>query len=72
VSYALESDGDRTILDDLQWADWDQDGRLLAATVDGRLQHRRLHSAGAEIITVADLSELAPAPVPAPDWARRW
>jgi hypothetical protein len=48
VSYALESDGDRTILDDLQWADWDQDGRLLAATVDGRLQHRRLHSAGAE------------------------
>ena len=30
VRYSLESAGDVEILDDLQWADWDRAGRLLA------------------------------------------
>ena len=31
---------DDQVLDDVQWADWSADGRLLVATVDGRLQVR--------------------------------
>ncbi len=72
VTYALETDGALLLLDDLQWADWDRDGRLLAATRSGRLQVRELHQARAEVAFEADLSHMEPTPVPAPDWARRW
>lgn len=39
--YRLDGDGERDEpLDGVQWADWSADGRLLVATLDGRLQVR--------------------------------
>lgn len=72
VRYSIESDGDLTILDDLQWADWDRDGRLLVATRNGRLQVREMEGRNARVLFEADLSTTAPDPAPAPDWATRW
>lgn len=70
VQYSLEVDGCLTVLDDLQWADWDQDGRLLVATRTGRLQVRRFNSGHEETVFDEDLTRLDPTPSPAPDWAQ--
>ena len=70
--YSLEADGELTILDDLQWADWDRGGRLLAATRTGKLQVRQVSFRRGQILFEQDLSQLDPRPVPAPDWAARW
>lgn len=70
-TYALVGPDDLEVLDDVQWADWSSDGRLLVATSDGRLQIR----SGAHVDTVTfehDLSGETPDPQPAPAWARRW
>lgn len=72
VRYSLESDSSLELLDDLQWADWSQEGHLLVATRSGRLQTRTLTHDGFEILFEADLSVLEPNPTPAPDWAQRW
>jgi hypothetical protein len=72
VRYALELRGRSVPLDDLQWADWDDRGRLLAATRDGRLQIRILAGDTYECAFEEDLAILAPDPVPAPAWARHW
>ena len=72
VCYSLEADGDLEVLDDLQWADWDSQGRLLAATRCGKLQIRNLNAEGFETVFEENLALLEPAPVPSPDWAQRW
>jgi hypothetical protein len=72
VRYSLESAGNVELLDDLQWADWDREGQLLAATRSGKLQVRNLKAARTEIVFEEDLSVLAPNPTPAPLWAQRW
>jgi len=72
VGYTLESDGASEALEDLQWADWDREGHLLAATRSGRLQLRRLRAERSEVLFEEDLSLLEPGPSPAPPWARRW
>jgi hypothetical protein len=72
VLYSLESGGDLECLDDAQWADWDQCGRLLVATRGGRLQMRNLGAGRAEILFDEDLSLLEPNPAPAPSWAYHW
>jgi hypothetical protein len=72
VRYSLESDGDLKHLDDFQWADWDREGKLLAATRSGKLQICDLDSEGAKILFEQDLSVLDPNPTPAPAWAQRW
>jgi len=72
IHYSLEADGQLTFLDDLQWADWDRDGRLLVATRAGRLQVRRFGSGPEETLFEEDLALLDPQPVPAPDWAHHW
>jgi hypothetical protein len=59
-----------TQLDDVQWADWARDGRLLVATTDGRLQIRD-GSTGA-VRWEHDLAGLRPAPEPPPPEARHW
>lgn len=74
VRYALASGKAVVPLDDLQWADWDRDGRLLVATRCGRLQMRELRDRAAEaheIVFDEDLSSLEPSPAPAPPSARR-
>lgn len=70
VCYSLESDGGIEVLDDLQWADWDAEGRLLAATRCGKLQIRNLDDGS--IVFVEDLSLLKPMPTPSPPWAQHW
>ena len=72
VRYSLESDGDLEQLDELQWADWDREGRLLVATRSGKLQVWNLNDHGPEILFEQDLSLLEPNPIPAPAWAQRW
>ncbi len=72
VGYWLESGGDRMWLDDVQWADWDVHGRLLAATRSGRLQVRNPDAGRPDVLCEHDLSVLEPSPIPAPAWARRW
>jgi hypothetical protein len=69
--YSLESPGDLELLEDVQWADWDRQGRLLTATRSGRLEMRS-PSGGHDVVFAADVAELTPEPTPAPDWARRW
>jgi hypothetical protein len=72
VRYSLESAGDILVLDDLQWADWTPDGRLMVATRDGRLQIREPDRDGWRVSWEVDLAPLQPAPSPAPEWAQRW
>jgi hypothetical protein len=60
------------VLGDLQWADWDRQGRLLGATRSGKLQIRKLDGADFGLLFEEDLARLEPEPVPAPAWARRW
>lgn len=73
VAYSLEADGDVTLLPDVQWADWDAQGRLLVATRDARLQIRDPDAgAGGEVLFDRDLAPLEPDPAPAPAWASEW
>jgi hypothetical protein len=71
VSYRLARAGAERALDGVQWADWDQRGRLLVATSDGKLQIRD----GPDVESVrseVDLAALAPDPLPPPAEASRW
>ncbi len=70
--YWMGYDGERWPLDDLQWADWDAEGRLLAATRCGKIQLRDLQGEGSETLFEEDLTLLEPDPSAAPAWARRW
>lgn len=72
VNYWLEAGGEIHRLDHLQWADWDRDGRLLAATRSGRLQVVSLDGDRSEVLFEEDLSLSEPNPTASPAWARRW
>jgi hypothetical protein len=71
VRYWMERLGEMVVLDDLQWADWDRDGRLLAATRSGLLQVRDVADPASAAFEV-DLSRLEPSPEPAPASAADW
>lgn len=66
VRYGIKSSEDVQPLDDLQWADWDREGRLLVATRCGKLQVRNLEGDGFKTLFEVDLSRLEPNPTPAP------
>lgn len=70
--YALESGGEIEILDDVQWADWDDKGRLLVATRSGKLQVRELRRLSFDLAFEENLSLLHPEPTKAPNWAQQW
>ncbi len=72
VRYAIADGDDIELLDDLQWADWDAEGRLLVATRDGRIQIRELRDGLARVVFEVDLNAFTPDPQPAPAEARRW
>jgi hypothetical protein len=72
VRYSLESDGKLRQLDELQWADWDREGKLLVATRSGKLQIWNLDDDGGKILFEQDLSLLERNPAPAPAWAHHW
>mgnify|MGYP001815638925 CR=1 FL=1 len=70
--YSLTRKNDVDLLEDVQWADWDASGRMLIATVDGRLQAREYQEREHEVVFEHDLSGLTPEPVAAPAWAGEW
>ena len=72
VGYWLEVDGEMQLLAHLQWADWDRDGHLLAATRSGKLQIWILDGNRSQVLFEEDLSLYEPNPTPAPAWAQRW
>lgn len=72
VAYWLEADGGIQLLHHLQWADWDREGRLLAATRSGRLQVWNFDGDGSQVLYDEDLTLSEPEPAPAPEWAKRW
>lgn len=72
VHYALLDTGVARPLEDVQWADWDAEGRLLVATNDGRIQVREHGSSGLPVRWEADLGRLTPDPAPPPETAQRW
>jgi len=65
----LHSGPDARHLEDVQWADWDARGRLLVATLDGRLQIRDVDGS---VVWEADEADLTPDPAPPPAEARVW
>jgi hypothetical protein len=72
VAYRVVARGETLELDDVQWADWAQDGRLLVATRAGELQVREVADPRVPAGVVADLSRLEPTPEAPPAAARRW
>ena len=71
--YALSIEQRERVLADVQWADWNSEGKLLVATVGGKLQIRELQDLDNEKVTFeVDLAPGKPDPKPAPDWARDW
>jgi len=72
VHYDVAEDGRVHPLPGMQWADWHTDGRLLLATVDGRLQIARWSADGVDVETEVDVGRLVPDPAPPPAVARRW
>ena len=72
IRYLIERGGSTAELSDAAWADWDARGRLLVASAGGELRVVEVTPAGLEAVWRHDLSSLEPAPVRAPEWARRW
>jgi hypothetical protein len=72
VRYAIVEAGRARPLEDVQWADWAADGRLLVATTGGKLQIRDVPADGASTGAEADLGALTPVPAPPPAEAHRW
>lgn len=72
IRYEIVDGGVVSPIADAQWADWAADGRLLVATIDGRLQIRDGEAGRLAVGWEVDLAALAPGPAPPPDEARRW
>jgi hypothetical protein len=70
--YALRvGSGDERPIEGVQWADWARDGRLLVATIDGRLEVRDDPTRPEPAWTV-DLAPFTPDPAPPPAVAAEW
>ncbi len=66
------ADGEPASLFEAHWADWDQQGRLVAA-VGGRIMAAKLtKSRGLRWRQLAAMNEEKPVPMEAPEWARHW
>jgi hypothetical protein len=74
ADYVLVDDGRPLLLADIQWADWDADGRLLVATTDGCIQIRDLRTgdASGDVVSEVDLAAFKPEPTPPPPSAYAW
>lgn len=70
--YEIVEDGETRRLEDVQWADWDPEGRLLVATTEWNLQMRDFSGHKMFVRSEVDLSILSPDPLPPPDEAYRW
>lgn len=68
--YWINSGDDIAVLEGVQWADWDSNGRLLTATADGRLLTKALIDG--DPVEIADLGSLEPEALAPPEWAGEW
>ncbi|HZI15367.1 MAG TPA: hypothetical protein VE153_33655, partial [Myxococcus sp.] len=72
-AFTLERPGRAAMpLEDAVWAEWDAQGRLLVATLDGRLEIRDPDHPRFAAVSSHSLAALRPALREAPEWARRW
>jgi hypothetical protein len=65
VRYELHDTQEARVLEGIQWADWDAEGRLLVVTDGGRLQIRGAD--GTSVGWETDEAAFVPDPVPAPE-----
>lgn len=72
VVYEAVEEGDVIPLEDVQWADWGADGRLLVATLDGKLQIRDGERPAEPARHEIDLAAARPERTPPPAEARQW
>ena len=72
IAYLVEDGSRTTPLDDVGWADWDAEGRLLVATRGGEIQIREPSGSTWSTTWSHDLNGLEPDPMEAPPWARAW
>jgi hypothetical protein len=70
--YEINENGKLTPLEDVQWADWSADGRLLVATTDGKLQIRDYSGSATWVQGEMDLRSFTPNPAPPPNEASQW
>lgn len=70
--YHIAQNGTAHWLEDVQWADWDAEGRLLVATIDGKLQIRELSDHHTLVRSEVDLGPVRPEPLPPPVEAHSW
>lgn len=70
--YEIVENGTVNPLEYAQWADWNADGQLLIATIDGKLQVRDYPGSAASIQSEIDLRSFAPNPSPPPGEAHEW
>ena len=68
--YALIGDED-VLLEGVEWADWDQRGRLVVARA-GRLYAMLPNDYGPDVAPIADFNDQVFEPIITPGWARRW
>lgn len=66
-----DAKGASSILARVEWADFDQSGRLVFVR-DGRLFAGERTQSGFEEREIADFNANKPEPVAAPEWARKW
>jgi hypothetical protein len=72
AEYTIVQEDGRHGLGHVQWADWDQLGRLLVATTDGSLQVRDDPWDATSVVWSMDLAATRPEPTEPPAIARRW
>jgi hypothetical protein len=70
--YRLEQAGGAAPLEDVTWADWDGNGRLMAATDSGALELREPDGGAGRVVWAEHLAGDAPEPAPPPGWATHW
>jgi hypothetical protein len=63
--------GEKTLLSDATWADFDQQGRLVLAK-QGKLFSATFQNGSLQLTELADFNANKPDPQPAPDWATKW
>jgi hypothetical protein len=63
--------GERHLLSDATWADFDQQGRLVLAR-EGKLFSGTLQNGDLQLTELADFNANKPDLQPAPDWAQKW
>jgi hypothetical protein len=72
-AYSISIDGGKTeiLLKGVNWADFDQQGRLVLAK-EGKLFAGTLANGDLQLIELSDFNDNKPDPQPAPDWAQKW